>query len=52
MKTGATSTVATDLGFQGPSLLSPYGWFNDVTAAGKDVYVNADRANVLYEFRQ
>ncbi|NNE11015.1 MAG: hypothetical protein HKN41_02095 [Ilumatobacter sp.] len=50
LKTGARETVADGLGLQNPSPLSPFGWFNDVTVAGNDVYVNADRANVIYEF--
>ena len=49
MKTGARATIATELGLQVPTLF-PIGWFNDVTVAGKDIYVNADRRNVIYEF--
>ena len=49
MKTGARATIATHLGLQAPTLF-PIGWFNDVTVAGKDIYVNADRRNVIYEF--
>ncbi len=47
---GTRTTVASGLGFQPPSLLGPAGWFNDVTAAGHHVYVNADRSNRIYEF--
>jgi sugar lactone lactonase YvrE len=49
MKTGKRKTIATDLGLQDPFLL-PYGYLNNVTVAGNDIYVNADRANVIYEF--
>jgi sugar lactone lactonase YvrE len=50
LKSGKRKTIATDLGFQDPSPLSATGWFNNVTVAGNDIYVNADRANVIYEF--
>ena len=50
LRNGKRTTVATNLGFQVPPPLSPFGWFNDVTVAGEDVYVNADRTNVIYEF--
>lgn len=50
MNTGERATVADELGLQGPHLISPFGWFNDVTATGNDIYVNADRANVIWEF--
>ena len=50
LKSGAEETIGTDLGFMDPTPLSAFGWFNDVKAKGRDVYVNADRANVLYEF--
>jgi hypothetical protein len=49
MKTGARATIATDLGLMVPTLFA-IGWFNDVTVAGHDIYVNADRRNVIYEF--
>lgn len=50
LKTGARRTIATDLGFMDPIPgVSPFGWFNNVTTAGNDIYVNADRANVIYE---
>lgn len=50
LQTGTRATIATDLGLQAPSPLSAFGWFNDVTAAGNDIYVNAGRSNVIYEF--
>ncbi len=49
LRKGKRKTIATDLGLQAPFLL-PYGYFNNVTVAGNDIYVNADRANVIYEF--
>lgn len=49
MVSGKRKSVGTDLGFQDP-LFFPFGWFNDVTADGNDVYVNADRDNVNYRF--
>lgn len=39
-------TIATDLGLQGP-LLSPYDYLNNVTVDRNDIYVNADRADVI-----
>jgi DNA-binding beta-propeller fold protein YncE len=50
LKTGTRKTIGSDLGFQDPTPLSATGWFNNVTVAGNDIYVNADRANVIYEF--
>lgn len=50
LKSGKRKTIATDLGLQDPSPLSAIGWFNNVTVSGNDIYVNADRANVIYEF--
>ncbi len=49
MRTGERTTIATDLGFQLPTLF-PIGWFNNVVVSGNDIYVNADRANRIYEF--
>ncbi len=49
MRTGERKTIATDLGLQLPTLF-PIGWFNNVVVSGNDIYVNADRANVIYEF--
>jgi sugar lactone lactonase YvrE len=49
MRNGKRTTVATDLGLQGPFLF-PFGYLNNVTVAGNDIYVNADRRNVIYEF--
>jgi hypothetical protein len=49
MRNGRRTTIATDLGFQGPFLF-PFGYLNNVTVAGNDIYVNADRRNVIYEF--
>ncbi len=42
-------TIATDLGLQGP-LLPPYDYLNNVTVDRNDIYVNADRADVIDEF--
>lgn len=50
LRNGKRNTIATDLGLQDPTPLSAFGWFNDVNVAGNDIYVNADRANVIYEF--
>ncbi len=51
LKSGKRKTVATDLGLQTPlPFLFGYGYLNNVTVAGNDIYVNADRANVIYEF--
>jgi sugar lactone lactonase YvrE len=50
LRNGKRKTIATDLGLQDPSPLSAFGWFNDVNVVGNDIYVNADRANVIYEF--
>lgn len=49
LNTEHRKTIATELGLQTPTIF-PIGWFNDVTVAGQHVYVNADRANVIYEF--
>ena len=49
LKNGRRTTIAADLGFQGPFIF-PYGYFNNVTIGGGRMYVNADRANVIYEF--
>ena len=49
-KSGRRRTIATELGLQTPFIF-PYRWLNNVTVAGNDIYVNADRANVIYEFR-
>ncbi len=50
LRNGKRKTIATDLGLQDPTPLSAFGWFNDVNVVGNDIYVNADRANVIYEF--
>ena len=49
LKSGKRKTIATDLGLQA-TLLLPYGYLNNVTVDRNDIYVNADRANVIYEF--
>lgn len=50
LRTGDRTTIATDLGFQtGVPGVFP-GWFNNVVATSNGIYVNADRANVIYEF--
>jgi sugar lactone lactonase YvrE len=52
LRTGRRSTVGDELGFQEPNPISTYGWFNDVTVSGNEIYVNADRANVIHEFHR
>lgn len=48
---GHRKTIATDLGLQAPlPFLFPYGWLNNVTVDHNDIYVNADRSNIIYEF--
>lgn len=48
---GQRKTVATELGLQAPlPFLFPFGWFNNVTIDNNDIYVNADRSNLIYEF--
>ena len=48
---GNRTTIATDLGLQDPlPFLFPFGWLNNVTVDHNDIYVNADRRNVVYEF--
>ena len=49
LKSGKRKTVGTDLGFQAPFFFA-FGYLNNVTVARNDIYVNADRANVIYEF--
>jgi hypothetical protein len=49
LKSGKRKTIATDLGLQAPFPF-PFGYLNNVTVAGNDIYVNADRKNVIYEF--
>jgi sugar lactone lactonase YvrE len=50
LRSGKRKTVATDLGFQGPFLF-PFGYLNNVTvSANNQIFVNADRRNVVYEF--
>lgn len=49
LKSGKRASIATGLGLQDPTPLSTFGWFNNVTVVGHDVYVNADRANAIYE---
>jgi len=53
LQSGKRKTIATDLGFQDPALpdLFPFGSLNNVTVSDtNDIYVNADRRNVIYEF--
>ncbi len=53
LKSGKRKTIATDLGFQDPVFpdLFPFGFLNNVTVSNtNDIYVNADRRNVIYEF--
>lgn len=50
MESGKRKTIATDLGLQGPFIF-PFGYLNNVTVSDtNDIYVNADRRNVIYEF--
>ena len=49
MRTDKRATVATDLGLQLPTIF-PFGWFNNVEVVWNDIYVNGDRANVIWEF--
>ena len=50
LKSGRRKTIATELGFQGPFLF-PFGYLNNVTvSANNQIFVNADRRNVIYEF--
>ena len=53
LTSGKRKTIATDLGLQDSALpgVFPFGYMNNVTVEGNDVYVNADRANVIYEFQ-
>jgi hypothetical protein len=53
MQSGKRKTIATDLGLQDPALpdFFPFGFINNVTVSDtNDIYVNADRRNVIYEF--
>jgi sugar lactone lactonase YvrE len=53
LQSGKRKTIATDLGFQASALaeLFPFGFLNNVTVSDtNDIYVNADRRNVIYEF--
>lgn len=49
LSSGKRRTIATELGLQGPFIF-PYGYFNNVTVSRMDIFVNADRANVIYAF--
>ena len=53
LRSGATRTIATELGFQTPIPgVAPAGWFNDVEVGPNGaMYVSADRANVILELR-
>lgn len=53
LRSGTAKTIASDLGFQTPTPgVAPTGWFNDVELdASGAMYVNADRANVIYKLR-
>ena len=53
LQSGKRKTIATDLGFQDSALpdFFPFGYFNHVTVSDtNEIYVNADRKNVIYEF--
>ena len=50
LKSGKRKTIGTELGFQGPFIF-PFGYLNNVTvSANNQIFVNADRRNVIYEF--
>ena len=50
LKSGKRQTIATDLGLQGPFIF-PFGYLNNVTVSDNNqIFVNADRRNVIYEF--
>lgn len=50
LKSGKRKTIATELGLQGPFIF-PYGYLNNVTVSDTNqIFVNADRRNVIYEF--
>ena len=49
LKSGKRKTIATELGLQAP-LAGPYGFLNNVTVAHNDIYLNADRANLIYKY--
>ncbi len=53
LRSGSIETLATDLGFQAPiEGVLPAGWFNDVEVdVTGAIYLNADRANVIYKLR-
>lgn len=52
LESGKRKTIATDLGLQTPlPFLFSYGYLNNVTVSDNNqVFVNADRRNVIYEF--
>jgi hypothetical protein len=50
LKSGKRTTIATELGLQGPFIFA-FGYLNNVTvSANNQIFVNADRRNVIYEF--
>jgi WD40 repeat protein len=50
LKSGKRKTIATELGLQGPFIF-PFGYLNNVTVSDNNqIFVNADRRNVIYEF--
>ncbi len=50
LRSGKRRTIATELGLQGPFLF-PYGYLNNVTVSDtNEIFLNADRRNVIYEF--
>ncbi len=49
LKSGKRKTIATELGLQAP-LAGPYGFLNTVTVDHNDIYLNADRANLIYKY--
>ena len=49
LKSGKRKTIATELGLQAP-LAGPYGFLNTVTVDHNDIYLSADRANLIYKY--
>ena len=52
LPSGLRKVVAKNLGLAEPVIpfAFPFGLFNNVVVDGHDIYVNADRENVIHEF--